>query len=125
MNVVDLSYLGPSAASIIMAFLFLQYITDKDKKQVKRDEMFAASLNKLNKSSEKIAQATIKGNQEAEKRNGHLAELQLKSQGIFERVADRNREVTMKVLEAVQCIDNQHVKHQTVDEQDVKKVGKK
>ena len=59
-------------------------------------------------SSNRVAEATERSAQEAKERNGHLAELQLKSQEMI----DRN-------YKAYQKIDKQHVVNQEVDSQTV------
>lgn len=72
------------------------------------------SLDALTKSNEKIAKATEKGSQEAKQRNGHLAELVVKSTETLQTVADNSTE---KVIDAVQNIKEQKVEHQTVEKQ--------
>lgn len=59
-------------------------------------------------SSNRVAEATERSAQEAKERNGHLAELQLKSQEMI----DRN-------YKAYQKIEKQHVVNQEVDSQTV------
>ena len=60
-------------------------------------------------SSRRVAEATERSANEAKERNGHLAELQLKSQEMI----DRN-------YKAYQKIDKQHVVNQEVDSQTVR-----
>lgn len=86
---MDLSFLGPTAATIILAGMFLGYIRDKEKhqdakdtRQEKRDILFATALDNLTetgkdqaKASYRAAKATEQSAQEAKERNGHLAEL--------------------------------------------------
>jgi len=64
-------------------------------------------------SNQEIASSTTKQAQEAEKRNGHLAELQLQSQEIFKRLSDRN-------FDAVNELKTQRIHEQIVDKQTVK-----
>jgi len=71
---MDLSNLGPSAAAVAMAVIFLRYIQSKDVSQTKRDELFAKSLEKNTDAMQAVAKATKQGNKEAKERNGHLGE---------------------------------------------------
>jgi hypothetical protein len=64
-------------------------------------------------SNKEIAQATTRAADEAKERNGHLADLQLKSQEMI----DRNLDFYRKGIEEIKC---QKVKKQTVDEQVIK-----
>lgn len=60
----------------------------------------------------RVAKATEKAAEEAKDRNGHLAEMELQSQQMFQTLADRN-------LHAITTIKNQKVVHQTVEHEQV------
>lgn len=79
----DFSFLGPSAAVVIVVVLFLKFLTSVFEK-------LADSLNGLTESNRDIARATKEGHtkvsdavekqaKEAEARNGHLAELAIEN----------------------------------------------
>ena len=110
---MDLSSLGPSAAAVIMAIVFLKYIQSKDESQQKRDELFAKSLEKNTQAMAEVAVATKKSAKEAEQRNGHLAELALENQR-------ENQKHQTAVLDAIKHITNQHVDNQVVNNQQIK-----
>lgn len=110
---MDLSFLGPSAAAVVMAGMFLKYIQNKDKSQESRDQVFAAALKSLTKSNERVAKATEIAAKEAKERNGHLAELAIENHQI-------NLKQTQHVLNAVKNLSSQHVDKQVVKHQEVK-----
>ena len=102
-----------------LVVLFLKFTSDIRKSQEVRDEAFVESLNNLTKSNERIANETsksgkihIKGLAEAEKRNGHLAELQIESKA-------SNDKNSLAILKAIANLPTQHVKNQHVDTQTV------
>ena len=74
---------------------------------------FADSLKLLSEATERNTKAQERTADEAKERNGHLAELQLKSQEMI----DRNFEFYKKGFTELKC---QKVKKQTVDEQVIK-----
>lgn len=89
-----------------------------------RDErkLFVAAIDNLAKSTDKnveahkkVADAVTKQAQEAEKRNGHLAELQLQGQETMKLIADQ---ATSKIITAVQNVKEQNVEHQVVKSQE-------
>lgn len=94
--------------SAVIITLF-KMIADERKRSDKKDEAFLKSIDANTKSNKEIAEATKKTAKEAEKRNGHLAEL-----------AIENTEKLMQALTHItnQDITEQHVKHQTVDKKD-------
>lgn len=93
--------------------IFLKFVGDIQKSQAKRDEVFVDSMRKNTAAMKEVAKATTQQAKEAKERNGHLAELQLKSQEMI----DRNYNA---VQDAVANITNQHVKTQIVDTQTIK-----
>jgi len=106
-----LSELGPTAGAVAVVLLFLKFISDQSKAQAGRDEMFSASLNHNTSAMKAVARATTKAAEEAEKRNGHLAEL-----------AIENKEATLKAISLVQGnVKSQHVDTQVVDRQTIKR----
>lgn len=68
------------------------------------------ALNKNSSSMEMVAKATTKAAKEAEKRNGHLAEL-----------AIENKESTLKAISMINSnFATQHVDNQIVEKQSIK-----
>lgn len=68
----DFSFLGPSAAVVIVVLLFLKFLTSLG-------EQLGNALNALTRSNERVAKATEQSAQEAKERNGHLAELAIEN----------------------------------------------
>lgn len=102
--------LGPTAGAVAVVLLFLKFISDKDKSQTIRDELFAKNLDKNTKAMQEVAKASTKAAKEAEKRNGHLAEL-----------AIENKESTLAAISMIKDnIHTQHVDRQVVDNQTIK-----
>jgi hypothetical protein len=99
---MDLSFLGPSAAVVIVVLLFLKFLTNVFDKLI-------ATLDRLSESNKSIAEATNKSAVEAEKRNGHLAEL-----------AIENHQNTVKAIQSIntQHVDVQRIDHQTINRTD-------
>ena len=77
--------------------------------RVGQNTAFVAALGEVAESNRAIAKATEKGNREAEKRNGHLAELTIQS-----------KEDTLKAIGhlKVQHVDKQTVTHEHVENKD-------
>lgn len=73
---------------------------------------FAKALKAMATASERVASATEKAAKEAKQRNGHLAEMELQSQHLFKKLADRN-------YDAITHIREQHVQHQVVEHEQV------
>lgn len=99
---MDFSFLGPSAAVVIVVLLFLKFLTNVGDKLIN-------ALDKLTESNKSIAEATTKSASEAEKRNGHLAELAIENQ--------------QATLEAIKSVKTQHIDVQTIDHQTINKSG--
>jgi len=99
---MDFSFLGPSAAVVIVVLLFLKFLTNVGEKLV-------TALDRLTDSNRSIAEATNKSAREAEKRNGHLAELAIENH--------------QNTVEAIKSIRTQHVDVQTIDHQTINKPG--
>jgi Sec-independent protein translocase protein TatA len=102
---MDLSFLGPSAAVVIVVLLFLKFLTSIGKGLV-------AALNALTKSNERVAKATEKGAREAKQRNGHLAELAVENNL-------NNQTMNKAILDAISNLSVQHVDKQVVEHQAV------
>lgn len=96
---MDLTFLGPSAAVVIVVVVFVGFLS-------KTGSKLSSSLESLTKSNEKIARATQKSATEAKQRNGHLAELMIES-----------KQATMQ---AIKSIREQHIDTQVVGQQRVK-----
>lgn len=73
------------------------------------------------KKTERVANATEKGNKEAKERNGHLAELVIQS---TQQGSDNLKAVaeaaTDKIIKVVQNVEVQKVQHQVIKESEVK-----
>jgi hypothetical protein len=109
---------------VTIAGVFFKYMSNREKanaiERQKDNERFAVSLSMFGKmlddnsrSNREVAEATKQAAKEAKERNGHLAELQLKSQAMI----DRNAKLYKDGIKELKC---QNVKRQTVDEQVVK-----
>lgn len=104
---MDLSFLGPSAAAVIVVGLFLKYLVSVNTSQASRDRAFASALDKLTKSNEKIATATNKSAKEAEKRNGHLAELAIENK--------KTTLIAIAELKKTNNVTTQHIDKQVIE----------
>ena len=103
---------------------FYKYAQTREKEFEKSRQLasrtYERSTDSLIKSLDRVATATERSADEAKQRNGHLAELQLKSQNL---ILAHNKDVDVlskKVIDAVSNIKEQHVDHQTVDRADIK-----
>lgn len=141
--VIDMTELGVLLGAVFTAFVaimgaFFKYMSAREKaaseERKTNQEMFGKALDKLSRSidsntqsqivvarnSEKVAESTNKAALEAEKRNGHLAELALEGQKnaqehqkVLLEMAQRNYEAITNVHE--QHVDKQIVKSETVE----------
>jgi len=103
----DLSFLGPSAAVVIVVIMFLKFLTNVGK-------VLVEAISGLTKSQERVAKATEKAANEAKQRNGHLAELAIEN--------NKNNAISNKaILDAVANITTQHVDTQNVTQQTIGK----
>lgn len=84
------------------------------RQQNKVHDHLANSMDKVAKSNDKIARATEVGNQQSEKRNGHLGELIVQQGEQMRTLADG---ATTTVLEAVQNVSHQNVEHMHVKQE--------
>jgi uncharacterized membrane protein len=109
-----------------IAGVFFKYMSNREKanaiERKEDNERFAVSLSMFgkmlddnSKSNREVAEATKQAAKEAKDRNGHLAELQLKSQEMI----DRNAAIYEKGMKEILC---QKVKKQTVNEQVIKHI---
>jgi len=71
---------------------------------------------------DKLSKETAKQSQQAEQRNGHLAELVMQSTETNKALAESS---TAQIITAVQNVKEQHVKHQTVEHETVEDKSKK
>lgn len=81
--------------------------------QLDREERMA-----LTSAFNRVAEATEKAAIEAKERNGHLAEMELQSQQMFQKLADRNYRAITNITE--QHVTHQVVEHETVNERNAK-----
>jgi len=103
--------------------LFMKYISSRDKSQEKRDEMFVKALSESTKatidmmeSQKKDSRIALKQNKkigdQAEQRNGHLAEVSVS--GNLKILAAIAKLPSIEI--ANQSVDTQTVKNQTIKE---------
>lgn len=115
MGDIDLAAILAVFAGMLAGFFALskymlgQSSSDREADRLERKEQNAAfveALNKVAMTNQAIADATEKGNREAEKRNGHLAELTIQS-----------KQDTLKAIGhlKIQHVDEQFVKDQHIE----------
>lgn len=80
------------------------------------------AINAGTRAHEKVASAITKGNKEAEKRNGHLAELVIQQGEATKVLADG---AVSSIVTALQDVPEQHIEHQHVDRVTVDSLTKK
>lgn len=118
-NDVGVIIAAVSALVVGMAGVFFRYVSSiakQDKNErIEILKMNSEALTLLSKSladntssNKEIAAATKRSAAEAKERNGHLAELQLKGQEMFNAIGDRNFKETSKALEAIQLVCEQN-----------------
>ena len=93
---------------------FFKMIANQNRGQEKLTKAIDALSKNSNKNAlaqKQTAEATIRGNKEAEKRNGHLAELVLQNSKQMEVVAGQ---ATKKIMNAFQNVNEQVVEHQHI-----------
>lgn len=93
---------------------FFKMIANQNRGQEKLTRAIDALSKNSNKNAlaqKQTAEATIKGNKEAEKRNGHLAELILQNSKQTEVIAQK---ATSKIMNAFQNVSEQVVEHQHI-----------
>lgn len=79
--------------------------------QNKLHEKLAISIDSMAASSDKVAAATVRGNEEAEKRNGHLAEITVQQ-------GDRIANLVTNIKE--QRVEHQHIEKEVVEEKEAR-----
>lgn len=90
-------------------------LNQQEKQQYTAREMQALDREErmeLTKAFNRVADATENAAKEAKQRNGHLAEMELQSQQMFQTLADRNYQAITNITE--QHVVNQVVEHETV-----------
>lgn len=108
--------LGIVAAMLTAFYALVRFILKQSEKDREADrnerqalvaaiEDMAASNREIAEKTDKMANAAIQGNIEAEERNGHLAEI--------------SQQGTEKILGAIHHIKEQKVDHQTVNQETV------
>lgn len=109
-----LGIIGGMLGGFYTVFKIMNSTAEKDriaerKERREQNKAFVAALKAVAKTNQAIADATEKGNREAEKRNGHLAELTIQS-----------KEDTLKAIShlKVQHVDQQTVTHAHVENQE-------
>ena len=92
-----------SGAAVVCVYLFLKYMTGKDKTQEKRESAFVDAMRTLSdniaeqsENSKRVAEATEKAAVEAAQRNGHLGEQNIE---IAKLVKDSNNAVLAAIKE--------------------------
>lgn len=108
MEPASIAAIGAVAVAVLTPFFgFMRWIVVK----------FIDALNKNTKAMNSVAAATTKSAREAEKRNGHLADLAIENKRAN---ADQNK----AILLAIGNLPTQHVKEQVVDNQTVNTIKK-
>lgn len=92
-------------ASIERRALVTSGVADRENERAERQKMIDVF--------ERVAEATERAADEAKQRNGHLAELSLKSQEMFKQLADRNFEAITHIQK--QVVENMTVKHEHIE----------
>jgi uncharacterized membrane-anchored protein YhcB (DUF1043 family) len=124
---VNFAQISPTELTTIIA-LFIGMLTgfyalvrfmliQQDKVQcaaAKVQELDREERIKLTSAFTRVAEATEQAAREAKERNGHLAELELTSQEMFQKLADRNYAAITNIKE--QHVTNQVVEHEQVCE---------
>ena len=90
-----------AAAFATIAGLFFKQMNTQEKRNAETFKELSQAMRDNTKSNQLIATATTKSANEAEKRNGHLAELRLQSQEAFKTIGDRNYEATQEVMDCI------------------------
>lgn len=108
--------------SILYGFYRYAQAREKDFEKARQlaAKAYAKSTKDLSKALDRVAKASERTADEAKQRNGHLAELSIKSQ---ELILAHNKDVEKlsgRIIEAVSNVIEQHVGHQTVDKADIK-----
>ena len=122
-----------SALVVAVAGTFLKYlksITKADREErIETAKLNASALSLLAQtlqdntlSNREIAEATKRSADEAKERNGHLAELQLKSQEMIDRNLKAYKKDNKEVCKRIREISTQHVARQEVDVQSIKSI---
>lgn len=121
----DISTIAQGGAAAAIAYMFLRYLTGRDKSQEIRDAAFVKALDDLSNNSKKqtkatntMADAQVKTAKEAAQRNGHLGEQNIQ---ITEMITSSHKEL----VEAIKDISVQHVDVQKVDKQTIVKTEAK
>lgn len=103
----------------LLKFVLAQAEEDRNAERGDRKE-FSKALKDLTDSNMAIATATETAAKEAADRNGHLAELQIENQKLIINHHEEVEKIRLEFLNAVSSIDEQHVKRQVVDKEEVK-----
>lgn len=116
----DLSFLGPTAASVLITFAFLRYL---EKENTRRDDQHKEMMNALNRNTK----ATAANDKYLRDRNGRDSELWLDAKKFnkelvktMHKLADRNLNAYQKI--STQKVEHQHVKQSDVEHETIKEV---
>lgn len=105
-------------------FGFFKYAQSREnhfaKSRDNQAKAFDKSIDKLARALRDNTASNKRIADEAKQRNGHLAELQVKSQELIVAHSKDVEKMSGKIIAAVSNIFEQHVKHQVVDKSDVK-----
>lgn len=103
-NTVALAAIGLASSLAVGFFKLLSKLTK--------------SLDKVAKSNLEIARESRRGNDQSEKRNGHLGELVVQNGEQMKVLAEN---ATNTILNAVQNVEEQHIGHAHIDKATVEK----
>lgn len=101
---------------------FFTLIRSQSNSADKHNKAMVKSNDNNTKALNRIATSTEKGNAEAEKRNGHLAELVVQQGENTKAIATGAVE---SIIGAVQNIPEQHIEHAHVEHQEIVEIKKK
>jgi methyl-accepting chemotaxis protein len=86
--------------------------------QNKTHEKLAKSIDLMASASKEVARATTRSAKEAEQRNGHLGELVSQGNELTGKILEQQKKAATVLADSS---TNQHIEHQIVDKQTIKK----
>lgn len=107
-------FAGVVAGFIGLANVMLKQSTkDREADRLERKELSEA-IQRMAKSSDKVAEATVRGANEAKQRNGHLGELVMESAKTNQKLAESATGTIISAIASFQKVDTQKVEHQII-----------
>lgn len=128
---MDLSFLGPAGASVVIVLLFLNFLNKQEDKRRKNDKVVAETLAKEGRKSSKELSGLIKRlDSYIRGHNGRQSEIHVETMKAFKTIYDKFEAMVVKdddrdvaLREYINKINSQEVaeqrvKHQIVEEKD-------